>query len=492
MIDWQHFVCLFSCPLIACILVLIFSKKPNLRDAIPGMASLALLYFLQVMKGQLIQGEVIHWKLIYASNFIVHFNVDPMGLLFAQLAAFLWLCSSIYSVGYLRGGGYKHQTRFASFFSLCIFSTLGVALSSNLITFFIFYELLTLSTYPLVMHLQSQEAKKASRQYLLYTLGAGQLLLIAIIWLQQLGIGPYFGAPGRIYDLVASQPVQLTIIFMLFLIGFGVKAAIFPLHSWLPSAMVAPTPVSALLHAVAVVKSGVFGIGRVMGFIFGSYALQTLHLDILVGGLAAFTILFASVRALSETQMKKILAYSTISQLSYIVLGFAIGTQLSIFGSLFHIVAHAFMKITLFFCAGSIQIQSGQTDVTKMSGYARQMPITFGFFSISALSMIGTPLLVGFISKWSFISGSLSSPKHIIFALVYIVSSLLNIGYFFPIIYRSCFDQIPVGDQIKEGSWKLVLPIFVTGLSVITFGLFPDLIFSFYTLSLRASMGFLS
>ncbi|MEZ4703727.1 MAG: proton-conducting transporter membrane subunit [Bdellovibrionota bacterium] len=483
-LEKQHLLWLaLSCPLWSSLGILVFQKRANVRDALPMIAALVqLILFFQMFpminEGSVIQAQGPSWL-----NGSIEFTLDSFGLLFATLASFLWLLTSLYSVGYMRGGQYKHQTRFAFFFSICIFSTLMVALSGNMLTLFVGYEILTLSTYPLVMHQQSEAATRAGRQYLLYTLGAGQLILIAMIAFYHLFHTTSFHPGGYAFSMYSEHSVALVVIFGLFMIGFGVKAALFPLHSWLPSAMIAPTPVSALLHAVAVVKSGVFALCRVIGFLYGIETMKALHLDLVLGFLAAFTILFASTRALGETQMKKILAYSTISQLSYILLGMAIGTTAAVLGAIFHMVAHAFMKITLFFGAGSIQIQTGKTDIEQMEGLGKNLPITFVCFSVGCLSMIGIPLFVGFVSKWQLITGSLR-PVHGGWVWVWIASTLLNIAYFFPIIYKAFFHARPSGDFFKEGSWSLWLPIGISTLMVIVLGIQPDFLFSFYQLAL--------
>ena len=315
----------------------------------------------------------------------LHLRADPLGLLFALVASMLWLLTSVYSVGYMRAGGDENQTGYFSSFATCISATIGLAFAANLLTFFLFYEVLTLATYPLVAHKRTPEARAGGRTYLVFTLTAGQALLLAIVWTQSLAPGGEF-RPGGL--LPPALPVGTVLgLFGLFIVGVGVKAAIMPLHGWLPAAMVAPTPVSALLHAVAVVKAGAFGCLRVVGYVFGVDLLREVGADTILAVLAGTTIVLASLRALGETHLKRRLAYSTVSQLSYIVLGAALGSVAALAGAMFHIAAHGFMKITMFFCAGAIHTESHRDDVSQFRGLGRQMPITMTAFAIGAAGL---------------------------------------------------------------------------------------------------------
>jgi len=361
-------------------------------------------------------------------------------------------------------------------------ATIGLAFAANLVTFFVFYELLTLATYPLVVHNRNAQARSGGRRYLVYTLIAGQALLLAIVWTLSLVPGGEFRPGGLLpSDLPTGTAIAL---FVLFIGGVGVKAGLMPLHAWLPAAMVAPTPVSALLHAVAVVKAGAFGCLRVVGFVFGPDLVREIGMDTLLATLAGATILFASLRALGETHLKRRLAYSTIGQLSYIVLGAALGSAAALAGAMFHIAAHGFMKITLFFCAGAIYTESHRDDVTQLSGIGRQLPWTMGAFAVAAAGLAGTPLLPGFIAKWNLGLGAVAAGQPL-FIGVLIVSGLLNLAYFFPIVYDAFFGA-PHG-VVSPERVLLTAPLVVTALVVIVLGVMPDAGAGLYRLAWNAA-----
>jgi len=413
----------------------------------------------------------------------LHLRADALGLLFALVASTLWLLTSIYSVGYMRAGGYANQTGYFSSFALCVSATIGLAFAANLLSFFLFYEVLTLATYPLVAHNRTPKARAGGRTYLVYTLTAGQALLLAIVWTYALAPGGEF-RPGGL--LPPGLPAGTVIgLFALFVAGIGVKVAIMPLHGWLPAAMVAPTPVSALLHAVAVVKAGAFGCLRVVGYVFGVDVLREVGADTVLAVIASATILFASFRALGETHLKRRLAYSTVSQLSYIVLGAAIGSVTALAGAMFHIVAHGFMKITMFFCAGAIHTESHRDDITQLGGIGRQMPITMTAFTIAAAGLAGTPLLAGFVSKWNLGLGALEAGQGV-FIAVLVTSGLLNMAYFFPIVYDAFFT--PAHGEVTPERWTLTLPLATTAVAALLLGIMPDFGAGFYRLAWSAAM----
>ncbi len=423
-------------------IILIFSSRrhPNLRDIWTILAALLKFGIVASMVPGVLSGK------IYVSNFGeflpgVQFalQVDSLGLLFGFLASLLWIVTSFYSIGYMRGLDEHSQTRYFAAFAASLSSALGVAFATNLFVLFVFYELLTVSTYPLVVHDETNKAKKAGRKYLVYTFGGGVAVLagsILVFWLT----GTTDFSPGGLAMLASSDPIISRIAFGLLIMGFGVKAALMPFHSWLPDAMVAPTPVSGLLHAVAVVKSGVFGIARVILEVFGPDLISDLGVDIPLAIVAALTILTASIIALRQDNLKRLLAFSTISQLSYIVLGLAILDSYSILGGLLHIPAHAFMKLTLFFCAGAIHVETDTDYISNMSGIGNRMPLTMSAFAIAAAGMAGIPLVAGFVSKYFLLIGSVSS-GNIIFALVFLLSGILNIAYFWPVIYIGFFKS---------------------------------------------------
>jgi multicomponent Na+:H+ antiporter subunit D len=402
-------------------------------------------------------------------------RADAFGLLFALGASLLWIAASFYSVGYMRTLEERAQTRYFTCFALALSATMGVAFSANLFTLFLFYEALTLSTYPLVAHKETVEAKAGARKYVIYLLGAAKVMLIPAIILTYNVAGTLDFKPGGILpdSRLAAQPTLLYVVFVLFLFGFA-KNAVMPLHSWLPAAMVAPTPVSALLHAVAVVKTGVFATLRVILFVFGPVAMRTLGADQLALVFASATILLASLLALRATNLKARLAFSTVSQLSYIVLGAALLAPTGIIGAIAHITNHAVSKITLFFCAGSIYVSAHKTEVSETSGLARRMPWTMGAFAIASLSLIGIPPWSGFVSKWYLAVGSLERGSPWLLAVL-LASSLLTAAYLGPIVYKAYFEESPREDhhEIREVPW-IVVPLALTALASFLLGVFPD------------------
>lgn len=394
---------------------------------------------------------------------------DRLGVLFALLASSLWLVTTIYATGYMASA--KDKARFFGFFAICVGSAIGIALSSNLLTLFIFYEALTLATYPLVVHKGTKAAIRGGRTYLKYALTGGAALAFGTIWLHSLGAGSFIPGGSVPAELFASHSAQLTVVFALLIAGFGVKAALFPAHGWLPAAMVAPAPVSSLLHAVAVVKAGVFGIARVVLDTFGVAGSAYLGVLAPLAGLAAFTIVFASVKALLQDDIKKRLAYSTIGQLSYIVLGLAIGTPVAIAAACAHLAHHALMKITMFFTAGALEKELKISRVSQMDGIGKRMPLTMLAFSVAALGIIGVPPAAGFVSKWGLGLGGLEADQ--LWPLgVLALSSVLNAVYLLPMVGRAWFGSpdperaktwpAPSSRNFAEADRKLVFPLVLT------------------------------
>lgn len=411
------------------------------------------------------------------------FKIDALALLFVSLSAVLWLFTTLYAIGYLEHA--PHRSRFFGFFSLCVTATMGIAMAGNLFTFFIFYELLTLATFPLVVHRGTPQAMRGGTVYLAYTLVGGALLLAGIVWLHHLAGHTEFVQGGFGSTLQGINPAILQAVFLLLIAGVGVKAAIVPLHGWLPRAMVAPAPVSALLHAVAVVKAGAFGIVRIVYEIYGIEFAQTLGVLLPLAIIAAITILWGSLRALFQDDLKKRLAYSTISQVSYIVLGVALFGPLGTIGGLVHLVHQGIMKITLFFCAGNYAETLGIHKVSEMDGAGRRMPLTTLAFSIGALGMMGAPLTAGAISKaWLADGATAAGMDWAIWVLT--ASSLLNAAYFLPILYRAWFRPPPTAwphEEIaargwRETAWLLLLPPLFTATATIGVGIFADAAFS--------------
>ncbi len=473
--------------LVAVIPILLSSNRPNLREFWTILAAVIKFGLVLTLLPSAVRGETIVFDIIeIAPNVPLQLTADPFGVFFAVIASGLWIFTSFYSIGYMRGAGEKKQTRYFASFAVCLSSTIGIAFSGNLLTFVIFYEILTLATYPLVIHKENKEAIAGGRQYLAYTLTAG-LMLVAAAALTYYLTGTMDFTPGGVFGgLDISAPMML-IVFLLFLGGVGVKAGIMPIHSWLPTAMVAPTPVSALLHAVAVVKSGVFGVIRVVGFIFGSEAMTAYSLNEILIVIAGITILCASLLAFRQDNLKRRLAYSTVGHLSYIVLGAALITPLGMTGGIMHIAAHATMKITLFFCAGAIYVNLHKQDISDLNGIAKVMPWTMGAFVVGSMGLAGIPPLNGFVSKWYLAIGSLEGGM-LIPVLILVISGLLNVGYFFPIIWRAYFKKGgPELEKYGEASPFMVVPIMVTAALSVIFGLFPDLFFNFYELASNIS-----
>ena len=434
--------------LTAALLIAASGRRPNLREAWTFAAAVAKLALVVSLIPHVLRGDVVESApLALVPGLTLHLRADPFGLLFALVASSLWLVTSLYSVGYMRAGGYTHQTPYFASFAVCLSATIGLAFAANLPTFFVFYEILTIATYPLVVHNRTAEAMAAGRKYLVYTLVAGQSLLVATIWAQSLAPGASF-QPGGFLAGESSAPA-LIFLFILFIAGVGVKAGIMPLHGWLPAAMVAPTPVSALLHAVAVVKAGAFGSVRIVGWVFGVELLQELGADILLGTAAAATIVIASLRALGEGHLKRRLAYSTVGQLSYIVLGAAIGSPAALAGAMFHIAAHGAMKITMFFCAGAIYTRTHIEQIDQLGGIGRRMPVTMGAFAVCAFGLAGIPPVAGFVSKWNLGVGALQA-GHPIYLSVLLVSGLLNVAYFFPIVHAAFFGREMEADHHRR------------------------------------------
>jgi len=403
------------------------------------------------------------------------FEVEPLGMLFALVAAGLWIPTSVYAFGYMRGHHESNQTRFFVCFAVAIFAALGIAFAANLFTLFLFYEALTFSTYPLVTHDGTPKAVKAGRVYLgVLVFTSVTFLLFAILWTYQLTGTLDFTPGGILAGKVGTG--QATLLLALFAFGTG-KAALMPFHRWLPNAMVAPTPVSALLHAVAVVKAGVFTVLKVIVYIFGIDFLAITGASEWLCWVAAFTLLSSSIIALTKDNLKARLAYSTISQLSYIVLGAALATSAGALGGGMHIAMHAMGKITLFFCAGSIIVFAHKTDVSQMDGLGKRMPLTMGAFFLGSMSIIGLPPMGGSWSKWYLALGAADADQ-VIFVFVLMASSLLSIGYLMPVVGRAFFlppkpwidehgKEHAAQTKRSEGHWMCTLPLCLTALGCI-------------------------
>jgi len=470
--------------LVAVIPIMASGKNPNLREAWTFLAGFVKFGLVVSMLPVVLHGSIIEYTLIEVLPGVpIQFRVDPLGMLFALVSSSLWIVTSAYSIGYIRGLSEHSQTRYFAFFAVALSSTIGVAFSANLFTMYLFYEMLSLATYPLVTHHQDKEARISGRKYLSYILGTSIGLVLPAMLIIYSQTGTLDFASQGILSIGLSKSVIAALLLMC-VFGFA-KAGIMPFHAWLPAAMVAPTPVSALLHAVAVVKVGAFAIFRVITGIFGTNLLTTLHLNIVLCYIAAFTILTASLIALSQDELKRRLAFSTISQLSYIILGAALMSPKGMVGGMVHIAMHAFGKITLFMCAGAIYVATGKKNISEMVGIGKRMPITMIAFFIGSMSVIGLPPTGGFISKWYLVLGTLEAHQ-MVMLFVLLGSSLLNAAYFLPIFYRAFFcteEESLFENRVSEAPIWCVMPLIITALISIGLFFYPQ---PFFTLAKMA------
>lgn len=462
-------------PLAGAAVIAVLARFPNPRETATLVTASLVSLAVLCLTDPILAGArpALHLAQV-APGLAVAFALEPLGLLFALVASVLWLVTSVYSIGYMRANREPRQGGYAVFFALAIGSTIGAAFAANLFTLFLFYELLTVVTYPLVTHKRDAAALRGGRVYLLMLLGSSLVLFLpAIIGIWVLA-GTLDFTPGGILAGKAS-PAMLSLLVLMILFGVG-KAALMPLHFWLPAAMVAPTPVSALLHAVAVVKTGVFCLVKIAVMIFGIETLAVTGQSGWMTWVAGTTVIIASLVALRQDNLKRMLAYSTVSQLAYIVLGVAILAPISLVGAAVHIAGHAVSKITLFFAAGSIYTAHHLTEISELNGIGRRMPWTMGAFAIGALGMIGLPPTAGFLGKWFILSGAMQTANWLAVGVI-VVSTMLNAGYFLPILYRAFF--LPDADGAGHGAvrghggeapWPIVLSLVVT--ASVTLGLF--------------------
>lgn len=456
-------------------------ERVRLRTVLNLAGALTKIALVSWMLWGVYHGQTYEVRWAMMPNLDLVLFADTLSLFFLILSAGLWFVTTIYAIGYLEGSPYR--SRFFGYFSLCVTSTSGVAMAGNLITFLLFYEMLTLVTYPLIVHRGTEVARRVGQNYLIYTLFGGALLLVGTVWLYTLSGTLDFAPLGFLDNQTADQQPALVAIFFLLIAGLGVKTALVPLHGWLPQAMVAPAPVSALLHAVAVVKAGAFGVVRIVYEVFGVKFAAGLGVMGPLSFWAAITIIYGSFRALFQDDLKRRLAFSTVSQVSYIVLGVAIAGPVATIGGVVHLVHQGFMKITLFFCAGNIAETLGVHKISEMNGVGRRMPLTMTAFTIGAFGMIGAPPIAGFMSKWYLGMGALEAGQSwVIFILI--GSSLLNAAYFLPILHTAWFNEPPTNWPeerfygSKETAWALLLPPLVTAAVALGAGLLASLSFS--------------
>jgi multicomponent Na+:H+ antiporter subunit D len=468
-------------PFAGALIIPFFHRLPNLRETVTLATAGALCVSVAGLLVPVLGGARPEVPLIEVlPGIALAFKVEPLGLLFALVASSLWIVNSIYSIAYMRANKEPRQTVFYICFAVALGSAIGVAFAKNLFTLFLFYEALTISTYPLVVHKADAEAVRAGRVYLLLLLGTSLLLFLPAIVVTWVLAGTLDFTPGGILAGKAGAPI-IALLLALYIFGVG-KAAVMPMHRWLPAAMVAPTPVSALLHAVAVVKAGVFTILKVVVLIFGIDTLGSLGMSAWLTALAGATILIASIVALRQDNLKRRLAYSTISQLSYVVLGAAILAPISVVGAALHIAAHAVGKITLFFAAGSIHTASHLTEVSQLDGIGHRMPWTMGAFAVGALGMIGVPPTAGFLGKWFILTGAMETANWLAVGII-VVSTLLNAAYFLPIVYRAFFREPRRaadghGREIVEAPWPMVLALTTTSAATVVLFFWPEIPFT--------------
>lgn len=470
-------------PIAAALLIPLFHRQPNLREAVTLVAAGGLAVIVWSLLPHVLDGgrpgftatEII-------PGLAIAFRLEPLGMLFALVAGSLWLVNSVFSIGYMRGNEEPRQTTFYVCFAVAIAATMAIAFAANLFTLFVFYEVLTLSTYPLVTHKATPEAMRAGRVYLGLLIGTSMVLLLPGVILTGVSAGSLDFAVGGILAGKLT-PVLTGLLLALFVFGIG-KAAVMPVHFWLPAAMVAPTPVSALLHAVAVVKAGVFSLLKVIVYVFGIDVLAAVGTGDWLAWVAGATIIIASLVALRQDNLKKRLAFSTVSQLSYVVLAAALFTPAAAMGAAIHIAAHAVAKITLFFAAGSIYTAAHKTEISDLDGIGRRMPWTMTAFAIGALAMIGVPPTAGFLGKWFILEGAMST-QHWLAVVVVILSTLLNAAYFLPIVFRAFLVEprpaksvraaaADEGETHGEAPWPIVLALTITATASVVLFFRPD------------------
>lgn len=469
---------------LAPLFIRLFSRNINAREGVSFAAGLLTFGSVLTFVGPVLDGKVLSCSLFTILPGIeISFCADGLGLIFGIIASFLWILATAYNIGYMRSLKEHAQTRYYLCFAIAIFGAMGVAFAANIFTLYLFYEVITVFTYPLVAHHQDEEAYNGARKYLVYLMGTSKLFLLPAMILTYVLCGTL---DFNLRDIsrgifpADANPLMVQITYGLYIAGLA-KAAIMPLHNWLPSAMVAPTPVSALLHAVAVVKAGVFSVCRILLSAFGVDTMGALGLGDVTAIFAAVTIVTASLIALTKDDLKARLAYSTVSQLSYVVLGVSMLTPMAVTGGVVHIANHAFSKITLFFTAGAIYVATHQKKISMMSGMGRRMPWTFGAFAIASLSMIGVPPVCGFVSKWYMVNGAVST-GHYALLVALLSSTLLNAAYFAPIVYKAFFEEPAPGVDLShysEAPLSMVVPLCFTAAVSVFLGLYPNTFLQF-------------
>lgn len=465
-------------PMVIAIFIGFGRFRENIRNSIVAITVFLNLFFIiYIFKNK----GTAFFTVVKINEFLdIYLKIDKLGVFFSLLVSILWIFTSFYSMEYMKHEG--KENRFFAFFLVTLGVTLGISFSGNLVTLYLFYEVLTLATFPLVIHSGSREALKSGRKYLIYSFVGATFVLLGMIFLFAVTKGLDFYPKGIIRDFKLNKTLISTSYIVMFL-GFGVKAALVPFHSWLPKAMVAPTPVSSLLHAVAVVKSGVFALIRITYYVFGGEIVKLIYGRKYLLLFVIISILMGSFLALHQSNLKKRLAYSTISQLGYILLGILILNGNSLVGGLLHLINHAVIKITLFFCVGTIMYTRGKTDIDEIKGIGKEMPYTMWCFTISSISLIGIPPTNGFVSKWYLAQGGLLEGK-VIFPAILLISALLTAMYLLPIITVAFFKKDEQHKnvekiEIKEAPKNMLVPIILITCITIVLGLYPNPVLNF-------------
>jgi len=461
-------------PIIGAIIIRALDEDQAAKRHLVALIAVSIVFISVIsMLPAIMAGEIIKVNLFsFLDGLGLFFKIDPLGMVFGLVSSTLWIFATVYSIGYM---AHEHDQRnYFVFFVLSCSAAMGVAFSGNLFTLYIFYEYLAICTYPLVVHAGTEESVKAGIKYISYSLAGGALVLLSIFMIYDLVGTLDFTAGGILGSVAVEHRTLITVVFALLIAGFGTKAAIMPLHSWLPGAMVAPTPVSALLHAVAIVKAGVFGISRVFFSLYGVDVLQGLNVTNILAVIVSFTIIVGSLMAIKQTVLKLRLAYSTIGQLGYITLGVLMLDPTGALGGLSHIINHAVLKITLFFCAGMIITVTGKKNLDQLRGIGKQMPLTMLAFAVGALGLMGVTPICGYISKYYLLTGGVLSGNPA-YAYVIITSTLLNAIYYLPIIVNAFFKD---GDFEKqpgpEAPLTMLVPTLIMAVAAILLGLFAN------------------
>ena len=447
-------------------------RRRNLyTEIIACLTSCLVVLFLTTVRGH---GNAVY---SFADSFSIAFLVDGPSMLFAGMLALMWPFVLLYAFDYMRGA--RHGRRFFAFYLMTYGVTLGVAFAANLVTMYVFFEMLTLVTIPLVSQNQDPESVYASRLYTAYCIAGASLAFVAVVMGTLDGIGEFLyggNLAGRF------DPSLMRIIYLFGFFGFGAKAAVFPLFVWLPRASVAPTPVTALLHAVAVVNTGAYAVMRLTWYAFGRGLLVNTPVQNVCILTAAFTMTFAAVMALKQRHFKRRLAYSTMSNLSYILFGISLLTPEGFHGALAHMLFHGVIKMTLFLCAGAFMHKTGHEYLYEVNGAGAVMPYTFTAYTLGAMSLTGIPLFCGFVSKWTLLSAGLGAggTAALIGTLALIVSAFLCAIYTLTVSIRAFFaSETLYAPGIREADWRMLTPIWFFTAVNFYFGMFPGAIMDF-------------